>query len=160
MAPISYASTPAQPAPVAIEAQHPDALPSVDYPSVDPVHEMMEACGMDPQLQVDVRVRFQDDGRDEKNFIREVDLVCRERATVVCTARTDVRVEDEEIRRLLREREIGLGQIIELLRVPTRFELEEAGVVAACFWRVYALSGAGFSCRVREEFPAGLYPEA
>ena len=110
--------------------------------------------------QVDVRGRFQDDGRDEKNFIREVDLVCRERATVVCTARTDVRVEDEEIRRLLREREIGLGQIIELLRVPTRFELEEAGVDAACFWRVYALSGSGFSCRVREEFPAGLYPEA
>lgn len=109
--------------------------------------------------QVDVQVRFQDDGRDEKNFTRQVDLVCRERATVVCRARTDVLVEDEGIRRLLRERTIGLGQIIELLRVPTRFELEEVGVDDACFWRVYELRGSGFACRVREEFPVVLYPE-
>lgn len=110
--------------------------------------------------QVGVEVRFQDDQRDDKHFTREVDLVCREPERVVCTARTDVRVEDEEIRRMLRARRIGLGQIVELLRVSTTFELEEVGGNDESFWRVYALRGTGLVCRIREEFPAALYPDA
>lgn len=111
-------------------------------------------------VQVDAEVRFQDDSRNEKHFTREVDLVCRDRKTVVCRARTDVLVEDEDIRRMLIERELGLGQIIELLRVPSRFELVEVGEDDESFWRVYELRGAGFVCCVREEFPSRLYPEA
>ena len=110
--------------------------------------------------EVGIEVRFQDDSRDEKHFTREVDLVCRERGMVVCRARTDVLVEDEDIRNMLRERKVGLGQVVELLRIPTTFELEEAGEDSEFFWRVYELRGAGFVYRIREEFPSGLYPEA
>ena len=109
--------------------------------------------------QVEVDVRFQDDSRDEKHFTREVDLLCRKNEAVVCRARTDVIVEDEDLRRMLCERKMGLGQIIELLRIPCGFELEEVGSDAESFWRVYELRGSGFVCRVREEFPQRLYPE-
>ena len=83
--------------------------------------------------QVEVDVRFQDDSRDEKHFTREVDLLCRKNEAVVCRARTDVIVEDEDLRRMLCERKMGLGQIIELLRIPCGFELEEVGSDAESF---------------------------
>ncbi|MGH0032025.1 MAG: hypothetical protein ACQGVC_19715 [Myxococcota bacterium] len=107
---------------------------------------------------VTVAVRDQGDASDHKHFVREVDLVCTERGITACRARSEVDVEDEEIRTLIRERRIGLGQIIEYLRVPTTFELDRAGTSDACFWREYTLEGAGFRYRIREEFPADLYP--
>ena len=107
---------------------------------------------------VTVQVKSQGDGRDHKHFTRDVDLVCHALSLVVCRAQSRIDVEDEEIRRLIRERRIGLGQINEVLRVPTTFELEEAGAGGDSFWRVYSLEGAGFRYRIREEFPAELYP--
>lgn len=54
--PIAHASTPMK-APVVIEAPA-EHSPAVDYPSEEEDHEMFEeACGMDPELQVDIRVR-------------------------------------------------------------------------------------------------------
>ena len=109
--------------------------------------------------KVGVEVRFQSDDQDKNHFVREADLVCYESGTVVCRARTDVVVEDDEVRRLLRERNMGLGQIVQLLRIPTSFDLKEVGEEDGVFWRVYQLRGAGFSCCVRESFPASLYQE-
>lgn len=109
--------------------------------------------------RVHVEVRFQNDGEDEKHFEREVDLVRHDPRVVVCRAHTRVDVEDEEIRRLIRERRIGLGQIIQKLGRPTTFELEEAEQAEESFWRVYTLRGPGFVYRIREEFPSGLYPD-
>lgn len=111
--------------------------------------------------RVVVEVRFQSEGDDEKqHFERQVELVCAARNLVVCRARTEIEVEDAEIRRLIRERRIGLGQIIQGLGVPTAFDLEAAGSDAERFWRVYSLEGPGFVYRIREEFPAALYPDA
>jgi len=107
---------------------------------------------------VTVRVRDQGDARDHKHFIRHVDLVCEELGVTACSARSRIDVEDEEICTLIRDRRIGLGQIIEVLRVPTTFELDDAGSDDDCFWREYTLEGAGFRYRIREEFPAALYP--
>ena len=107
---------------------------------------------------VTVQVRSQGDGQDHKHFTREVDLVCGALGVVVCRAQSRIDVEDEEIRRLIRDRRIGLGQINEVLRVPTTFELEQAGADGDAFWRVYTLEGSGFRYRIREEFPADLYP--
>lgn len=107
---------------------------------------------------VTVVVRSQGDARDHKHFVREVDLVCEKLGLLACRAKSQIDVEDEEIRGLIRNRRIGLGQIVEFLRVPTTFELEQAGSDAECFWREYTLEGAGFRYRIREEFPADLYP--
>ena len=106
---------------------------------------------------VTVSVRDQGDAADHKHFVREVDLVCERRGITACRARSEIDVEDEEIRTLIRERRIGLGQIIEVLRVPTTFELDAAGSNGDFFWREYTLEGAGFRYRIREEFPAELY---
>ena len=57
LAPLSYASTPSQPATFQVEASAVDDQPAVDYPSEGEDHEMEEFCGMDPQLQTDIRVR-------------------------------------------------------------------------------------------------------
>jgi hypothetical protein len=107
---------------------------------------------------VTVEVRDQGDGRDHKHFEGSVDLVCEKLGITACSATTHVDVEDEQIRQLIRERRIGLGQIVEVLRVPTTFELDGAGIADTCFWREYTLEGAGFRYRIREEFPAELYP--
>ena len=107
---------------------------------------------------VTVQVRDQGDAQDHKHFVREVDLVCEPLRITACSARSRIDVEDEEIRTLIRDRRIGLGQIIEVLRVPTTFELDAVGSRDDCFWREYTLEGAGFRYHIREEFPAELYP--
>lgn len=107
---------------------------------------------------VTVRVHDQGDSRDHKHFERRVDLVCEKLGVVACRAHSRIDVEDEEIRSLIRERRIGLGQIIEVLRVPTTFELDDAGISDDSFWRQYTLEGAGFRYRIREVFPSELYP--
>ena len=106
---------------------------------------------------VDVEVLSQDDDRDRKHFVREVNLVCRERRTVACHARTEVHVEDERVARMIHERHIGLGRISEALNLPAEFSLEDVGSDDGRFWRVYRLEGPGFCYRIREEFPSGLY---
>ena len=108
---------------------------------------------------VDVEVRLQNGSEDERHFTREVDLVCRKRRLVVCRARTDVVVEDEAVRSMLVEQKVGLGQIVELLRIPATFDLEEVGKDSEFFWRTYELRGAGFRYHVEEKFPSALYPE-
>jgi hypothetical protein len=109
--------------------------------------------------QVDVVVRSQSDLRDHKHFVREVDLVCRDPHVVACRARSEIDVESEEIRTLIQERRIGLGQISVGLGVHTAFDLEAAGTSPDGFWRRYTLEGPGFLYRIHEAFPGALFPE-
>ncbi len=90
-------------------------------------------------------------------LLREVDLVCATGPVVVCHAVSEARVTDPEVRRLMLEGKVGLGQISAMLGVPTWFALEEVGQNTGRFWRVYRLWGDGFSLRIREVFPEVLY---
>jgi hypothetical protein len=88
---------------------------------------------------------------------REVDLVCKELDLVACSANTEVEVEDEQIRELIADGSIGLGQIVALLGVRATFELTDVGGDATTFWRIYHLAGDGFDYTITETFPAWLY---
>ncbi len=90
---------------------------------------------------------------------RAVNLVCRSRDMVVCRAETEISVENEEIRRMIEDKDIGLGRIIAMLNVPANFELDEVGRQNGTFWRNYRLSGDGFEYAIREEFPMLLYAD-
>jgi hypothetical protein len=104
-----------------------------------------------------VTVEVRDQHLEGDDLHREVDLVCKERGVVVCTAVSDVHVEDPRVRELIVERNIGLGQISTLLGIRTTFELLDAGRDDGTFWRDYVLAGTGFEYRIRESFPADLY---
>jgi chorismate-pyruvate lyase len=96
---------------------------------------------------------------DDRTIRRTVDLVCKESELVTCRAHTDIDVEDGQIRQLIIERSIGLGQITALLGVRSTFDLESADQDDSTFWRTYRLWGDGFEYRITETFPAGLYDE-
>jgi hypothetical protein len=97
--------------------------------------------------------QYETDGR----VLREVDLVCAARKIAVGHAMTEAQVTDPDIRRLLLEGEMGLGQISALLGTPVSFALDQTGRQPRSFWRVYRLWGEGFSYRIREVFPEFLY---
>ena len=88
---------------------------------------------------------------------REVDLVCKERDLVACSATTEIRVDDARMRQLIIERSIGLGQIVTLLGERTNFELDEVGDEPDRFWRRYRMWGDSFHYVVTETFPTELY---
>jgi chorismate-pyruvate lyase len=90
-------------------------------------------------------------------LVREVDLVFAARQLVVCHAITEARIAHPEIRRLLLEGELGIGQISAALGLVASFALDDAGHGEGIFWRAYRLWGDGFSYRIRETFPAQLY---
>jgi hypothetical protein len=60
---------------------------------------------------------------------------------------------------LLRESELGIGQIITLLRRQANFSLELVGDDETTFWRRYRLTGEGFDFQIRETFQKVLYPD-
>jgi chorismate-pyruvate lyase len=91
------------------------------------------------------------------HILREVDLVCAAKKIAVGHAVTEAQVIDPDIRRLLLEGEMGLGQISTLLGTPVSFALVQTGRQPRAFWRVYRLWGEGFSYRIREVFPESLY---
>jgi chorismate-pyruvate lyase len=88
---------------------------------------------------------------------RAVDLVCKDRGVVACHAVSVVHVEDDRVRELVVEQNIGLGQISALLGIRTTFELVDAGRDDGTFWRDYLMAGEGFEYRIHESFPADLY---
>jgi chorismate-pyruvate lyase len=102
-----------------------------------------------------VEQRERADGRID----REVELVCEERGFAACHAVTEIEVNDESIKELVRDRHMGLGQIIELFRRRASFDLEEAGEDHDRFWRRYRLAGDGFTFRITETFPTAQYSD-
>ena len=94
---------------------------------------------------------------DGEAIYREVDLVCKERDLVACSAATEIRVDDARMRQLIIERSIGLGQIVTLLGERTNFELDEVGDEPDRFWRRYRMWGDSFHYVITETFPTELY---
>jgi len=106
---------------------------------------------------VDVEVLSQSEGDEGENIFREIQLVCRERRIVACRAWTRIEVRNDVVRKLIRERRMGLGQICEALGLRATFVLDAAGHGDGVLWREYRLEGSGFSYHIREELPARLY---
>ena len=93
----------------------------------------------------------------DRRILREVDLVCAAKKITVGHAVTQAQVTDPEIRGLLLDGEMGLGEISALLGTPVSFALDQTGRQPGAFWRLYRLWGQGFSYRIREVFPESLY---
>jgi hypothetical protein len=104
-----------------------------------------------------VTIRVLHQNESDAGLHREVDLVCPTKNVVVCHAVTEAHVTDPKIRRLILETEMGLGQITAALKLQSSYALDEVGQNTAQFWRLYQLSGDGFSFRIRETFPNKLY---
>jgi len=106
---------------------------------------------------VDVEVLSQSEADGGETILREVNLVLRDRRAVACHAQTRIEVHDELVQKLIRERNIGLGQICETLGIRATFVLDEVGLTDRCLWREYRLEGLGFCYHIREELPTELY---
>ncbi len=90
---------------------------------------------------------------------RTVDLVCASRGIAACRADTAISVDDDQLRTLIVEQRLGLGQIVASVGVRTLFELDAAGQEADEFWRTYRMWGEGFGFVITERFPEHLYAD-
>jgi hypothetical protein len=106
-----------------------------------------------------VDVQMLNQSQDGTTFDREVNLVLRQRGTVVCHAVSQITVEDEDFLKMIKEKQIGIGRIAQVLHRETSFLLETASQHTDAFMRTYRLEGEGFAYHIHEEFPAVLYPE-
>jgi hypothetical protein len=105
---------------------------------------------------VDVQMLSQ--SQDGATFDREVNLVLRDRGIVVCHAVSQITVEDEDFLKMIKEKQIGIGRIAQVLHRETSFLLETASEREEVFMRTYRLEGEGFAYHIHEDFPAALYP--
>jgi hypothetical protein len=108
---------------------------------------------------VTVEVKEQIQSQDQTRIHRKVELWCHSLDLMVCRASSALEVEAGEMLDLIQSRKVGLGQTIEMLHLPTHFELKGGGVGDGFFWRDYTLKGPGFHYQIHEEFPENLYPE-
>ncbi|KAG0346011.1 hypothetical protein BGZ54_005370, partial [Gamsiella multidivaricata] len=90
-------------------------------------------------------------------FQREVNLLCNNK--VVCNAKSQVLIKDQEIHDLVVKKGVGIGQIFRYLdRLPS-FELHGLGRTEKTFWREYSLQIPGVYCRLLEVLPSALFDE-
>ena len=106
---------------------------------------------------VDVKVVSQRERKGGDIIERVAHLVTREGRVVVCRAQTRVEARNELVRKLVVERNLGLGQILTSLGLRSTFVLGAAGRTDEVLWRKYRLEGDGFTYRIREELPRALY---
>ena len=104
---------------------------------------------------VDVRVLSQEEGGEGAELERAVELFGRSSGRLACRARTRIEVSDDVVRKLIRERSLGLGQICATLGLRATFELHAAGRHDGGLWREYTLGGPGFAFHIREDLPWG-----
>lgn len=132
-----------------------------------PLHRMLMATAGTLQTTlaayfgepVDVEVGAQSEEEDEEGatLLRAVKLVCRDSREVACHAQTRIEVRNDLVLKLIRERNIGLGQICETLGLRATFVLDDVCLDDTCLWREYRLEGPGFCYHIREELPRELY---
>lgn len=108
-------------------------------------------------VDVEVGEQSEEDGEEGTTLLRDVALVCRNSRAVACRAHTRIEATNDLILKLIRERNIGLGQICETLGIRATFVLDDVGLDDATLWREYRLEGPGFCYRIREELPRELY---
>ncbi|KAF8923635.1 hypothetical protein BGZ52_009405, partial [Haplosporangium bisporale] len=90
-------------------------------------------------------------------FQREVNLICNKK--IVCNAKSQVLVKDEQVYDLVVNKGVGIGQIFRYLdRLPS-FELHGLGRTEQTFWREYSLRIPGVDCRLLEVMPSALFDE-
>jgi len=90
-------------------------------------------------------------------FQREVNLLCNNK--VVCNAKSQVRIKDQEVHDLVVKKGVGIGQIFRYLdRLPS-FELHGLGRTEKTFWREYSLRIPGVDCRLLEVMPSSLFDD-
>ncbi|KND02189.1 uncharacterized protein SPPG_02677 [Spizellomyces punctatus DAOM BR117] len=91
----------------------------------------------------------------ESVFRREVNLRCLNQ--ICCNAKSTVTITDPEYLRLILEQQVGIGQLFRYLNILPEFELLQVGRTVNSFWREYDLRSNGVNCRIREEFPLGVF---
>ncbi|KAG0074474.1 hypothetical protein BGZ92_003370 [Podila epicladia] len=90
-------------------------------------------------------------------FQREVNLICNKK--IVCNAKSQVLVKDQQVYDLVVNKGVGIGQIFRYLdRLPS-FELHGLGRTEQTFWREYSLRIPGVDCRLLEVMPSALFDE-
>ncbi|KAF9355775.1 hypothetical protein BGX34_010259 [Mortierella sp. NVP85] len=90
-------------------------------------------------------------------FQREVNLLCNNK--IVCNAKSQVRIKDQEVHDLVVKKGVGIGQIFRYLdRLPS-FELHGLGRTEKTFWREYSLRIPGVDCRLLEVMPSSLFDD-
>ncbi|KAF8928348.1 hypothetical protein BGZ58_009707 [Dissophora ornata] len=91
-------------------------------------------------------------------FQREVNLFCHDK--IVCNAKSQVLIKDQEVYDLVVKKGVGIGQIFRYLdRLPS-FELHGLGRTEKTFWREYSLKIPGVDCRLLEVLPSSMFEES
>ncbi|KAF9109090.1 hypothetical protein BGX27_008017 [Mortierella sp. AM989] len=90
-------------------------------------------------------------------FQREVNLLCNNK--IVCNAKSQVLIKDQEVYDLVVDKGVGIGQIFRYLDKLPSFELHGLGRTEKAFWREYSLKIKGVDCRLLEVLPSSLFDE-
>lgn len=134
-----------------------------------PLHRILLTCtgtlqgtlsayfGEEVRVEV-VRQSFED--RDSHIVVyRRADLYIprADSPLVVCRARSDLAIASGEVKTRVLSRELGIGQVLEVLGLRPSFTLLHVGRDHQAFWRAYKLEAAGVTYEIRERFPLELY---
>ncbi|KAG0000271.1 hypothetical protein BGZ79_006113 [Entomortierella chlamydospora] len=106
---------------------------------------------------VQVPLKEDEDPSVIARFQREVNLLCNDK--IVCNAKSQVLIKDQEVFDLVVEKGVGIGQIFRYLDKLPSFELHGLGRTEKTFWREYSLKIAGVDCRLLEVLPSSLFDE-
>ncbi|KAI8904115.1 hypothetical protein EDD86DRAFT_260444 [Gorgonomyces haynaldii] len=88
-------------------------------------------------------------------FDRMVYLKCQ--GKTLCTATSQIIVQNQEMIRLVTEDGIGIGQLFRYLNLLPQFKLLKANRTRDGFMREYLLTADGVQCDIVEEFPCDLF---
>ncbi|KAF9169870.1 hypothetical protein BGX21_003522 [Mortierella sp. AD011] len=106
---------------------------------------------------VQVPLKEDEDPSVIARFQREVNLLCNDK--IVCNAKSQVLIKDQEVFDLVVEKGVGIGQIFRYLDKLPSFELHGLGRTEKTFWREYSLKISGVDCRLLEVLPSSLFDE-
>jgi len=90
-------------------------------------------------------------------IIRKVNLKGRESKRVVCEATSQVIALDDELKKDILSKGIGLGQALIKHGIRPEFQILNLGKTDDSFFRVYRLAAPKVVYRIKEVFPRRLY---
>jgi len=103
-----------------------------------------------------MEIHVVDQGQEDAMvFNRKIEM--RYEGQCIMEAESVVTTTREDVRGLVKARELGIGQIMEKLGIRPEFKLLVAGQDDESFWRVYKLFGSGVTYRIKEVFPQCYY---
>ncbi len=109
------------------------------------------------EIAVVEQARMENLDKGSPSQIHHRTIEMRHKAQCVMKAESAIYTAREDVRALVLERKLGLGQIMEKLGIRPEFKLIEAAQDDEHFWRVYKLHAPDVTYTIKETFPQCHY---